>query len=228
MSLYDAPSFSETSDRSATSAFESTFVAELTAADYRQASKFTSGDDRQVASLDFNMDIFGPEVIAETTPQLPPAMRFDTALKALDDNPSQERMRNVVDIVREQETLSELARKNFFDYPGRETMISQLEPALNKFAKTLPENVDPAIINNLAALPDYILSGQATEAAAAREALRLAFGGTIPAGMQEYLDSINSFAQRNPEFVQQYTGLQQTWTGSMRVLDNMYRKLNGE
>lgn len=228
MSVYDAPSFNEVSDRSAPNVLAQRFADELTSTDYRQSNKFTSGDDRQVASLDFNMDIFGPDVLANNTPELPPSMRFDNALMAYDTHPSPDAGQKVIDIVKQQEDLTTAAEDNFFNYPGRVNMVAQLEPALNKFASTLPENVDPAIIENLAALPDYVLSGQNTEVAAAKEALRLAFGGTIPAGMQEYFDSINAFARQNPDFVREYTGLQQTWTGNMRTLDSMMRKLNGD
>jgi hypothetical protein len=197
--------------------------------------------DREIASINFKKEddgkikellgdgplIFDPA--AEET--LPPERRLeDLALTITDAKDYAEKRDDMVDIIGEQQKITEDALTAFENHPAMETLLPETEQEYNAVLDAV-RNFDPELLKNssfmqlLYHLPDANYSGNPA-AQVMFDALMQNLDQPSQAALQKYKDKIDETIKNNPELVGDYRNAYNTFAGEKATEELMWEFLD--
>jgi len=125
--------------------------------------------------------------------------------------------KEVTDLLLEQKQTIADAREAYTTYEGIEDLLpeSQEEYESAHYAVRPELQKDSTFVNNLANLPYLLYSGQTDKAQLLMHGLLSAAGDQGKEELQSYFDKLKSVAGDNPEIVNEYTGLRNSYVDEL-------------
>ncbi len=205
----------------------------LKAGQQLEFSNIQGYDEAQMAALDpHGTQIELQPTVEAGPPQEEPAERapedkFKEILNNLPENASPEDYakaeKEVTALLLEQQQNVASANDEYRNYEGIDDLLPQSEEEFDSaYYAVRPELLnDSTFVTNLVNLPDLLYSGQTDRAQLLMHGLLQVAGTEGKEELQAYFDKLKSIARDNPEIVNEYTGLRNTYMDEFSTERNM-------